>query len=104
MAYAVLHHKTVKCLLLSKLKSPKVLHLLLGGAGAAGGSVNMISKVAKKGDSLEGSVGAGGTDNYQRITLDGKSKTLVMVLLTHVAVMGHHNKKQVKLMVLNTHV
>ena len=42
----------------------------MGGAGTTGGSINMISKVAKAGDFLEGSV-AGGTDNYQRITLDG---------------------------------
>ncbi|MDW7564236.1 TonB-dependent receptor plug domain-containing protein, partial [Klebsiella pneumoniae] len=42
----------------------------MGGAGSVGGSINMISKVAKKGDFLEGSVAAG-TDNYHRITLDG---------------------------------
>ncbi|RKG40306.1 MULTISPECIES: TonB-dependent receptor [Acinetobacter] len=63
----------------------------LGGAGAAGGSVNMISKVAKKGDSLEGSVGAG-TDNYQRITLDG-NKDFGNGIAARVAVMGHHNEK-----------
>ena len=39
----------------------------IGGAGTTGGSINMISKVAKAGDSLEGSV-AGGTDSYARIT------------------------------------
>ncbi|MFH4122253.1 TonB-dependent receptor plug domain-containing protein, partial [Acinetobacter baumannii] len=37
----------------------------LSGAGGSGGSINLITKVAKKGDSLEGSV-AGGTDNYAR--------------------------------------
>ena len=63
----------------------------LGGAGSVGGSVNMISKVAKKGDSLEGSV-AGGTDNYQRITLDG-NKDFGNGIAARVAVMGHHNEK-----------
>lgn len=63
----------------------------MGGAGTTGGSVNMISKVAKKGDSLEGSVGAG-TDSYQRITLDG-NKDFGNGIATRVAVMGHHNEK-----------
>ncbi|MEG0653347.1 MAG: TonB-dependent receptor plug domain-containing protein, partial [Acinetobacter sp.] len=63
----------------------------LGGAGSVGGSVNMISKVAKKGDSLEGSV-AGGTDNYQRITLDG-NKDFGNGIAARVAVMGHQNEK-----------
>ena len=63
----------------------------LGGAGSAGGSINMISKVAKKGDFLEGSVGAG-TDNYQRITLDG-NKDFGNGIAARVAVMGHHNEK-----------
>lgn len=63
----------------------------LGGAGSVGGSVNMISKVAKKGDFLEGSV-AGGTDNYQRITLDG-NKDFGNGIAARVAVMGHHNEK-----------
>ncbi|MCW8038668.1 MULTISPECIES: TonB-dependent siderophore receptor [Acinetobacter] len=63
----------------------------LGGAGSAGGSINMISKVAKKGDFLEGSVGAG-TDNYQRITLDG-NKDFGNGIAARVAIMGHHNEK-----------
>ncbi|OTG64713.1 TonB-dependent receptor [Acinetobacter silvestris] len=63
----------------------------LGGAGSTGGSINMISKVAKKGDFLEGSV-AGGTDNYQRITLDG-NKDFGNGIAARVAVMGHHNEK-----------
>lgn len=63
----------------------------LGGAGSVGGSVNMISKVAKKGDFLEGSV-AGGTDNYQRITLDG-NKDFGNGIVARVAVMGHQNEK-----------
>ena len=63
----------------------------LGGAGSVGGSVNMISKVAKKGDALEGSVAAG-TDNYQRITLDG-NKDFGNGIAARVAVMGHQNEK-----------
>jgi len=63
----------------------------LGGAGSVGGSVNMISKVAKKGDALEGSV-AGGTDNYQRITLDG-NKDFGNGIAARIAVMGHQNEK-----------
>jgi catecholate siderophore receptor len=63
----------------------------MGGAGTTGGSINMISKVAKKGDFLEGSVGAG-TDNYQRITLDG-NKDFGNGVAARVAVMGHHNEK-----------
>ena len=63
----------------------------LGGAGSVGGSINMISKVAKKGEFLEGSV-AGGTDNYQRITLDG-NKDFGNGIAARVAVMGHHNDK-----------
>lgn len=63
----------------------------MGGAGTTGGSINMISKVAKKGDSLEGSV-AGGTDNYQRITLDG-NKDFGNGVAARVAVMGHQNEK-----------
>ncbi|MBI1451588.1 MULTISPECIES: TonB-dependent receptor [Acinetobacter] len=63
----------------------------MGGAGSVGGSINMISKVAKKGDFLEGSVGAG-TDDYQRITLDG-NKDFGNGVAARVAVMGHHNNK-----------
>ncbi|CAB1208591.1 TonB-dependent receptor [Acinetobacter bouvetii] len=63
----------------------------MGGAGTTGGSINMISKVAKKGDSLEGSIGAG-TDSYQRITLDG-NKDFGNGIAARVAVMGHHNEK-----------
>lgn len=63
----------------------------MGGAGTSGGSINMISKVAKKGDFLEGSV-AGGTDNYQRITLDG-NKDFGNGIAARVAIMGHHNEK-----------
>src|SRR5690606_20799956 len=63
----------------------------MGGAGTTGGSINIISKVAKAGDFLEGSV-AGGTDNYQRITLDG-NKDFGNGIAARVAVMGHHNEK-----------
>ena len=63
----------------------------LGGGGSVGGNVNLISKVAKKGDSLEGSV-QGGTDDYQRITLDG-NKDFGNGIAARVVVMGHHNNK-----------
>ncbi|MGA6135204.1 TonB-dependent receptor [Acinetobacter dispersus] len=63
----------------------------LGGGGSVGGNVNLISKVAKKGDSLEGSV-QGGTDDYQRITLDG-NKDFGNGVAARVVVMGHHNNK-----------
>ena len=62
-----------------------------GGAATTGGSINMISKLAKKGDSLEGSVAAG-TDNYQRITLDA-NKDFGNGIAARVAVMGHQNDK-----------
>jgi len=63
----------------------------LGGAGSSGGSINLITKVAKKGDSLEGSV-AGGTDNYARVTLDG-NKDFGNGVAARVIVMGHQNEK-----------
>ncbi|MFV5523633.1 TonB-dependent siderophore receptor [Acinetobacter variabilis] len=63
----------------------------MGGAGTTGGSINMISKVAKKGDALEGSV-AGGTDMYARITLDA-NKNFDNGMAARVAVMGHQNEK-----------
>jgi len=49
------------------------------------------SKVAKKGDALEGSV-SGGTDNYARITLDG-NKDFNNGVAARVVVMGHQNEK-----------
>lgn len=63
----------------------------LGGAGGTGGSINMISKLAKKGDALEGSI-QGGTDNYARISLDG-NKDFGNGIAARVAVMGHQNDK-----------
>ncbi len=63
----------------------------MGGAGTVGGSINLISKVAKKGDFLEGSV-ENGTDNYQRITLDG-NKDFGNGIAARVAIVGHHNEK-----------
>lgn len=63
----------------------------MGGAGTVGGSINMISKVAKKGDFLEGTI-AGGTDAYARVTLDG-NKDFGNGIATRVAVMGHMNEK-----------
>lgn len=63
----------------------------LSGAGGSGGSINLITKVAEKGDSLEGSV-AGGTDNYARVTLDG-NKDFGNGVAARVIVMGHQNDK-----------
>lgn len=40
------------------------------GRGSAGGSVNIVSKQAKQGDFVNGSVGLG-TDDYKRATVDG---------------------------------
>ena len=63
----------------------------MGGGGSVGGNVNMISKLPKQGNSLEGSIAAG-TENYQRITLDG-NKDFGNGIAARVAVMGHHNEK-----------
>jgi catecholate siderophore receptor len=63
----------------------------LGGGGNAGGNINMVSKVAKKGDALTGSV-AQGTDDYQRINLDG-NKDFGNGIAARVALMGHQNDK-----------
>ncbi|QIO04979.1 TonB-dependent receptor [Acinetobacter shaoyimingii] len=63
----------------------------MNGGGSIGGSVNMVSKVAKKGDSLEGSI-AGGTNDYARITLDG-NKDFGNGIAARVAVLGHMNDK-----------
>lgn len=63
----------------------------LGGAGSVGGSINMITKEAKKGSFLQGSVEQG-TDDYQRITLDG-NKDFGNGIAARVAVLGHKNDK-----------
>ena len=63
----------------------------LGGAGSVGGSINMISKDAKKGSFLQGSVEQG-TDDYRRITLDG-NKDFGNGIAARVAVLGHENNK-----------
>ena len=63
----------------------------MGGAGSVGGSINLISKVAKKGDALEGSI-QNGTDDYRRITLDG-NKDFGNGIAARVVVMGHENDK-----------
>ncbi|QIO04980.1 TonB-dependent receptor [Acinetobacter shaoyimingii] len=63
----------------------------LAGGGSSGGSINLISKVAKKGDFIEGSV-AGGTDAYARVTLDG-NKDFGNGIAARVAVLGHTNEK-----------
>lgn len=63
----------------------------MGGAGTTGGSINLISKVAKQGDALEGSI-AGGTDMYARITLDA-NEDFDNGMAARIAVMGHQNEK-----------
>ncbi|WOE30512.1 MULTISPECIES: TonB-dependent receptor [unclassified Acinetobacter] len=63
----------------------------LGGAGSVGGSINLITKEAKKGSFIQGSV-EGGTDNYQRITLDG-NKDFGNGIAARVALLGHKNEK-----------
>ena len=63
----------------------------LGGAGSVGGSVNMVTKEAKKGSFLQGSVEQG-TDDYRRITLDG-NKDFGNGIAARVAVLGHENSK-----------
>lgn len=63
----------------------------MGGAGTTGGSINLISKVAKQGDALEGSI-TGGTDMYARITLDA-NKDFDNGMAARIAVMGHQNEK-----------
>ena len=63
----------------------------LGGAGSVGGSINMISKEAKKGSFIQGSIEQG-TDDYQRITLDG-NKDFGNGIAARVAVLGHKNDK-----------
>ena len=63
----------------------------LGGGGNAGGNINMVSKVAKKGDSLAGSV-ASGTDSYARITLDA-NKDFDNGIAARIVVLGHQNDK-----------
>ncbi|WP_151726376.1 TonB-dependent receptor [Acinetobacter ursingii] len=63
----------------------------LGGGGNASGNINLITKVAKVGDSLEGSI-QNGTDDYHRITLDG-NKDFGNGIAARVVVMGHENDK-----------
>ena len=63
----------------------------LGGAGSVGGSINMITKEAKKGSFIQGSVEQG-TDDYRRITLDG-NKDFDNGIAARIAVMGHQNNK-----------
>ena len=63
----------------------------LGGAGSVGGSINMVSKDAKKGSFLQGSVEQG-TDDYRRITLDA-NKDFGNGIAARVAVLGHENNK-----------
>lgn len=63
----------------------------LGGAGTTGGSINIISKLPKKEDFIQGSIGQG-TDDYRRIVLDG-NKNFNNGIAARVVVMGHQNDK-----------
>lgn len=63
----------------------------LGGAGSVGGSINMITKEAKQGNFIQGSVEQG-TDNYQRITLDA-NKDFGNGIAARIALLGHKNDK-----------
>lgn len=63
----------------------------LGGGGSVGGSVNLISKLPKQENFIEGSV-QGGTDHYARITLDA-NKDFGQGTAARVAIMGHQNDK-----------
>lgn len=63
----------------------------LGGAGSAGGSINLASKVPQTRDMLQGSI-QHGTDDYRRIELDG-NKVFGNGIAGRIAVMGHENDK-----------
>lgn len=63
----------------------------LGGGGAAGGSINIITKTPQKEDFVQGSV-QGGTDKYARLTLDA-NKNFGNGIAARVAVLGHTNEK-----------
>jgi catecholate siderophore receptor len=59
------------------------------GAGSVGGTVNLVSKTARLGDSSRVSV-AGGTDKYARITGDFNSQ-IGDISAVRLNVMGHRN-------------
>lgn len=63
----------------------------LGGGGAVGGSINIISKLPKNTDFIQGSV-AQGTDDYRRIVLDG-NKNFNNGIAARVVMFGHQNNK-----------
>lgn len=63
----------------------------LGGGGNASGNINLVSKLAKAGDSIEGTI-AQGTDDYRRIVLDG-NKDFGNGIAARVVAMGHENNK-----------
>ena len=63
----------------------------LGGAGSAGGSINLISKTPKAKNSSQGSIQYG-SDDYRRVELDVNRK-LSDSVAARVAVMGHQNDK-----------
>ncbi|WP_434058047.1 TonB-dependent receptor [Acinetobacter thutiue] len=63
----------------------------LGGGGNASGNINLVSKLAKAGNSIEGTI-AQGTDDYRRIVLDG-NKDFGNGIAARVVAMGHENNK-----------
>lgn len=64
---------------------------VLGGSGSAGGSINLISKLPRNKDSVQGSLQHGSND-YQRVELDG-NKVLGKGIAGRVAFMAHQNEK-----------
>ncbi|MBF7696414.1 TonB-dependent receptor [Acinetobacter rathckeae] len=63
----------------------------LGGGGSTGGSINMITKLPKLTDAVQGSISSG-TNDYRRIVLDG-NKNFDNGIAGRVVVMGHQNTK-----------
>ncbi|SDC14833.1 TonB-dependent receptor [Acinetobacter boissieri] len=63
----------------------------LGGGGSTGGNINIITKLPKLTDAVEGSISSG-TDDYRRIVLDG-NKNFDNGIASRVVVMGHQNTK-----------
>lgn len=63
----------------------------LGGGGSTGGSINLITKLPKLTDEVQGSISSG-TSDYRRIVLDG-NKNFDNGIAGRVVVMGHQNTK-----------
>lgn len=70
------------------------------GRGSAGGSINLVTKQAREGDFLSGSVGFG-TDSYRRATIDGNTMlgdnaAFRMVGMVHDADVAGRDEVEVK--------